>query len=55
MNGAKAVLPVTTMSKPRPIRITTMGNNQNFFLTLMNSQNSVRIRTLLIPVMRQIS
>jgi hypothetical protein len=55
MKGAKAVLPVTTMSKPNPIKTTTIGRSQYFFLTFMNCQNSDTILALLIFAYCQIA
>ncbi len=55
MKGASAVLLVTTMSKPNPTKMTTIGRSQYFFLTFMNSQNSDMIFALLIFACCQIA
>ena len=46
MNGAIAVPSVRTIRVPKSNRKKTIGANQNFFLTLINSQNSVNIESL---------
>ena len=43
MNGAIAVPSVKTINVPNSNKKKTIGANQNFFLTLKNSQNSDRI------------
>jgi hypothetical protein len=48
MNGASAVLPVTTISNPSNNRTKTIGASHSFFLTFKNNQNSLRILTLLM-------
>ncbi len=40
MKGATALDSVNTISVPNKTRIMIIGNNQNFFLTFINSQNS---------------
>ena len=40
MNGAIAVPSVKTINVPNNSKKKTIGANQNFFLTLKNSQNS---------------
>jgi hypothetical protein len=40
MNGAMAVPSVKTINVPNNSKKKTIGANQNFFLTLKNSQNS---------------
>ena len=46
MNGAIAVPSVNTIRVPNNSKKKTIGANQNFFLTLKNSQNSVKIDSL---------
>lgn len=48
MNGANAVFPVTTISRPNKSRIKTIGANQSFLRTRRNNQNSFIIPILLI-------
>ncbi len=43
MKGAIAVPSVSTISVPKSNKKNTIGANQNFFLTLKNSQNSDKI------------
>ena len=50
MNGAIAVPSVNTIKVPKRSRKNTIGANQNFFLTLKNSQNSVKIENLDISI-----
>jgi len=50
MNGAIAVPSVRTINVPNNRRKKIIGANQNFFLTLKNSQNSERIDNLPIFV-----
>jgi len=40
MNGATALDSVNIISAPSKTRIMMIGNNQNFFLTFINAQNS---------------
>ena len=46
MNGAIAVPSVKTINVPKSNKKKTIGTNQNFFLTLINSQNSDKIDNL---------
>ena len=46
MNGAIAVPSVKTIKVPNNSRKKTIGASQNFFRTLKNSQNSVKIDSL---------
>ena len=46
MNGAIAVPSVSTINEPNSNKKKTIGANQNFFRTLKNSQNSVKIDSL---------
>ncbi len=46
MKGAIAVPSVKTIKVPNNKRKNTIGANQNFFLTLKNSQNSDKIDIL---------
>ncbi len=48
MKGARAVFPVTMISRPNKSSTKTMGASHNFFLTFKNNQNSLRIPILLI-------
>ena len=41
MKGATALDSVNTISAPNKTRIMIIGNNQNFFLTFINPQNSL--------------
>lgn len=50
MNGARAVLPVTTINKPNKTSMITIGASQSFFLIFRKSINSPRISTLLMIV-----
>ena len=50
MNGAIAVPSVNTIKVPNNSRKKTIGANQNFFRTLKNSQNSVKIDSLDINI-----
>ena len=46
MNGAIAVPSVSTINVPKSNKKNTIGANQNFFLTIKNSQNSDKIDNL---------
>jgi len=46
MKGATAVPSVNTINVPNNNKKKTIGANQNFFRTLKNSQNSVKIDSL---------
>jgi len=46
MNGATADVWAKTIKNPSKRKITKMGASQYFFLTLMNSQNSLIIELL---------
>ena len=55
MNGAIAVPSVRTIKVPNSNRKNTIGTNQNFFLILKNSQNSVNIESLDINISLKIN
>jgi len=49
MKGATALDSVNTISAPNKTRIMIIGNNQNFFLTFINAQNSPNSPILFSP------